>query len=78
MNRIFNLRRIFWTLLLTVLCYFLYMAKPIQYCKAKKKRKKKSDICKAKKKKKTNKKVSLDLKSLCKKTRKILGQEDCV
>ena len=49
MNRIFNLRRIFWTLLLTVLCYFLYMAKPIQYCKVKKK-KKKSDTCKAKKK----------------------------
>ena len=50
MNRIFNLRRIFWTLLLTVLCYFLYMAKPIQYCKVKKKKKKKSDTCKAKKK----------------------------
>ena len=54
------------------------MAKPIQYCKAKKKEKRKVISVKQKKKKKTNKKVSLDLKSLCKKTRKILGQEDCV
>ena len=59
MNRIFNLRRIFWTLLLTVLCYFLYMAEPIQYCKAKKKEKRK--VISVKQKKKKNKQKSFPI-----------------